>query len=59
MKQDGNTIVATAKTNISREKWNINHHPQPNNPWDFVARLKDNLVDDDIPVSLELVFTKK
>jgi hypothetical protein len=58
MKQNGNTIIARANTNISREKWNINHQPQPT-PWDFVARMKDNLVEDDIPVSLELVFTEK
>ncbi|MDF2433019.1 MAG: hypothetical protein JWP44_2650, partial [Mucilaginibacter sp.] len=58
MKQNGNTIIATANTNISREKWNINHQPQP--PlWGFVARMQDKLVDDDIPVNLELVFTKK
>jgi hypothetical protein len=58
MKQNGNTITATANTNISREKWNINHQPQPAY-LDFLARIKDNLVDDDIPVSLELVFTEK
>jgi len=58
MKQNGNTIIATASTNISREKWNINHQPQPT-PWDLLARMQDNLVDDDIAVSLELVFTKK
>ncbi len=58
MKQNGNTITATAKTNISREKWTINHQPQPA-PWDLLASIKDNLVDDDIPVSLELVFNKK
>lgn len=58
MKQNGNTIIATANTNISRQKWNINHQPQPTS-WDFFARMKDNLVDDDISVSLELVFTKK
>ncbi|MDB5151640.1 MAG: hypothetical protein JWR54_391 [Mucilaginibacter sp.] len=58
MKQNGNTIIARANTNISREKWNINHQPQPT-PWDFVARMKDNLVEDDIPLSLELVFTEK
>jgi hypothetical protein len=56
MKQNGSTITATANTNISREKWNINHQPQPTS-WDIVARLKDNLVDNDISVSLELVFT--
>ena len=58
MKQYGNTIIATANTTISREKWHINYQPQPT-PWDFVARIKDNLVDDEISVSLELVFTKK
>lgn len=57
MKQNGNTIIATANINISREKWNINHQPQPT-PWDFVARIKDNLVDDEISVSLKLVFAK-
>jgi polyisoprenoid-binding protein YceI len=58
MKQNGNRIIATANTNISREKWNINHQQQPS-PWDFVARMKDNLVDYEISVSLELVFTEK
>jgi YceI-like domain len=58
MKQNGNTITATAKTNISREKWNIDHQLQPTY-LDFLARIQDNLVDDDIPVSLELVFIKK
>ena len=58
MKQNDNTIIATASTNISREKWNINHQPQPT-PWDLLARMQDKLVDDDIPVSLKLVFTKK
>jgi len=58
MKQNGNTITATAKTNISREKWTINHQSQPA-PWDLLASIKDNLVDDDIPISLELVFNKK
>ena len=58
MKHSGKTIMATANVTISREKWNINHRPQPS-PWDFVARMKDNLVDDDIAVNLELVFTEK
>jgi polyisoprenoid-binding protein YceI len=58
MNQNGNRVTATANTNISRQKWNINHQPQPAS-WDFFARMKDNLVDDDISVSLELVFEKK
>ena len=57
MRQHGHMVMATAKTSISREKWHINHQQQPS-PWDFVARVKDDLVDDNIPVSLELVFTK-
>jgi len=56
MKQNGNTITARGTVNISRSAWNIGHQPPP---WDFIARLKDNLVDDDIPVNLELVFTRK
>jgi len=58
MKQNGNTIIATANTNISREKWNINHQPQPA-LWDLVARVQDKLVDDEIMVNMKLVFNKK
>jgi YceI-like domain len=57
MKQHGDTIVATANTHISREKWNINYQPQSTS-WDFLARMENNFVDDDILVSLELVFAK-
>ncbi|MDB5140795.1 MAG: hypothetical protein JWR12_2711 [Mucilaginibacter sp.] len=58
MKQNGSSITATANMNINRANWNINHQPDPTfwNPFD---RLKDNLVDEEIPVSLELEFTKK
>lgn len=58
MKQNGSTITATANMNISRANWNINHQADPT-PWNIFDRLKDNLIDDEIPVSLELVFTKK
>jgi polyisoprenoid-binding protein YceI len=58
MKQNGSIITATANVNISRANWNINHQPEPGS-WDLVGGLKDKLVDNDIPVSLELVFTKK
>jgi polyisoprenoid-binding protein YceI len=58
MKQNGNTITARANINISRANWNINHQPEPAS-WNLFERLQDKLVDDDIPVSLELVFTKK
>ncbi|HEX8548560.1 MAG TPA: YceI family protein [Cytophagaceae bacterium] len=58
MKQNGSRITATANLNISRGNWNINHQPKPAS-WDILTRVKDNLVDDEVPVRLELVFTKK
>jgi polyisoprenoid-binding protein YceI len=54
MKQNGNTITATADINISRANWNIGK-PKSWNPFDS---LKDKLVDDEILVNQELVFTK-
>ena len=58
MKQNGSSITATATINITRANWNINHQPKSQS-WNLFGRLKDNLVDDEIPVNLELVFTKK
>lgn len=58
LKQNGSTITATANMNISLEKWNINHQTQPA-PWDIVGLMKDKLVDDEIPIRLELMFIKK
>jgi len=58
MKQKGNIITATANMNISRANWNINHQPKPTS-WNILDRVKDSIVDNDIPVSMELVFTKK
>jgi len=58
MKQNGNTITATANTSINRANWNINLQQEPKS-WNPFDSLKDHLVDDEIPVSLELVFIKK
>lgn len=58
MKQKDNTITAKAHLSISRENWNINRKPEQKT-WDFIYRIKDNLIDNDIPVRLDLVFTKK
>ena len=58
MKQKGNTITARANMNISRENWNINHQSK-NEPWNVVGLMQDKLVDNDIPIRLELVFNKK
>lgn len=57
LRQNGNTITATADININRANWNIDLQRKPNS-WNPFDSLKDNLVDDEIPVSLELVFTK-
>lgn len=58
MKQNDNTITVTTNMSISRANWNINHQ-QESTPWDIFDRVKDNLVDDEIPIRLELVFVKK
>jgi hypothetical protein len=58
MKQNGSTITAMANMNINRANRNIDRQPEPTS-WNLFDRLKDNLVDEEIPVSLELVFTKK
>lgn len=58
MKQNGSTITATADMNISRANWSINLQPKPKS-WNLFDGVKDHLIDNDIPVSLELVFTKK
>jgi len=57
MKQSGNTITATADINISRAHWNIDLQRNPKS-WNPFDSLKDHLVDDEIQVNLELVFTK-
>ncbi|TDQ08463.1 YceI family protein [Pedobacter metabolipauper] len=58
MKQNGSTITATANMNISRSNWNISHQSESKS-WNLFGRLQDELIANDIPVSLELVFTKK
>jgi YceI-like domain len=57
IKLNGSTITATASITIDRKKWNIDH--QPEQSWDIFNRVQDNLVDDEIAVRLELVFTQK
>lgn len=56
MRLNGAALTATANLNINRSDWNINHQPKPT--WNMFNRMKDKLVDDDIPISLELVFIK-
>ncbi len=58
MKQQGSVITATANLNINREDWKINLQQKPKS-WNLLDSMKDQFVDDYIPVSLDLVFTKK
>ncbi len=58
MKQNGNALTATASTNISRSNWSISH-PPASAAWNILDRLKDNLIANDIPITLNLVFNKK
>ncbi|TDH28733.1 YceI family protein [Segetibacter sp. 3557_3] len=58
LKQQGNTITAKANLVINRENWNINLQQKPKS-WNLFDSMKGHLVDNDIPVSLNLVFTKK
>ena len=54
---DVGTITATASTYISRANWNIMH--QPKATWNFFDRMKGNLINNDIPIRMELIFTNK
>ncbi|HZG23517.1 MAG TPA: YceI family protein, partial [Chitinophagaceae bacterium] len=58
MNQQGNTITARAILNINRENWNINLQQEPKS-WNIFDSMKGHLVDNDIPVTLDLVFTKQ
>jgi polyisoprenoid-binding protein YceI len=53
----GNAITATGNLMIGRARWNIDHHPEPQN-WDFLVNLKDKIIANDISISLNLVFNK-
>lgn len=55
LKKRGNTIEVAAKFKIDRIKWNIHHIPDPN-ASDFFQLLKDKVIADEIPISLQLVF---
>jgi hypothetical protein len=57
MKQNGNTITATANINITRANWHTDPQQGPKS-WNLFDG-KDKHIDEQIPVRLELVFTKK
>ncbi|MEE1945820.1 YceI family protein [Pedobacter sp. KR3-3] len=53
IKKTGNTVTAKANFNIDRIKWNIHHKPKD---WDFFAAVKNQVIADEFPVALNLVF---
>jgi polyisoprenoid-binding protein YceI len=57
IKKDGNIITIIAKLDIHRLKWNIDLQAQPK-AWDFVAALKNQVIADEIQISLNLVFNQ-
>ncbi len=58
MKQQGSTIIAKANLTINREEWKINLQQKPKT-FNMIDGLKSHFVDNVIPISLDLVFTKK
>ncbi|WP_316766090.1 YceI family protein [Pedobacter frigiditerrae] len=55
--KNGELITAKANFNIARKKWNIDFKEKPND-WDFTAAIKNKMIDDDIQISLDLIFGK-
>lgn len=55
IKKNGNNIHATAKLQIDRIKWNIDHEPQPKS-FNLFNTLKDKMIADEISIILNLVF---
>jgi polyisoprenoid-binding protein YceI len=58
MKQQGNNLTAEANLTINREEWKINLQQKPKT-FNMMDGIKSHFVDNVIPVSLDLVFTKK
>lgn len=59
IKQNGNTLTANANLAIDRVKWGI-HQEKPTSITDQIfSGIKDKMIEDEIPIALHLVFTKK
>ena len=54
IKKNANTVLATASFNIDRNKWGINAKKSD----DMMSFMKDQLIADDIPIALDLIFNK-
>ncbi|GAA4315506.1 YceI family protein [Mucilaginibacter gynuensis] len=57
IKGTGNTLTATAATQINRVKWRIDFQPKKGD-WNLFAAIKDEMITENIDISLNLVFNK-
>jgi len=55
--EKGNVIYATADFTIDRTKWNIGHQAKTEY-WNIISAIKDKAIDDDVSISLRLVFNQ-
>ncbi|MES2276385.1 MAG: YceI family protein [Bacteroidota bacterium] len=58
IKKAGNSLNVMADTKIHRLKYHIDMQEQPKKEWDFLSAIKNEVVDDEIAISLKLVFNK-
>lgn len=54
----GDVITVKSAASIDRTRWKIDFHEKKKD-WDPFATLKDNLISDDILVTLDLTFNKQ
>lgn len=59
IKPIGKTLKATANLTIDRKKWGIHETSEVSATDRFFSKLKDNMIQDEIPIVLNLVFVKK
>ncbi len=61
VQKTGNTVTAKGDLVINRQKWNISpaSGPKEQRGWNLLATIKDNLIEDDIPIRLDLVFQRE
>ncbi len=59
IKQSGTLLKATANLTINRVKWGIHETSEVSATDRFFSNIKDNMIADEIPIVLNLVFVKK
>ncbi len=59
IKQNGKNILANANLKIDRVQWGIHMESAESLSDQLFAGIKDKMIEDEIPIVLRLVFTKK